>query len=181
MTRKEKEQEVTWLREQFSGVKLFFLTDFQGLTVAEMNDLRSQLRNEGATYKVLKNTLVRRAYTDTSVELIGDSVIGPRGAAWTTEEEKAPDIAKVLVEFTKGHPKLELVRGVLNREIVEPQQLEALSKLPSKDELRARLLGTMIAPIGAVVNTLAAIPRSFLNVLKAVEQQKSEAPEQTAS
>ncbi len=181
MKREDKEKQVAWLREQFQGVRALFLTDFQGLTVAEMNELRTQLRARGIKYKVMKNTLVRLAYKDTGVEVVGDDLVGPRAAAWTDSDENVPAMAKVLVDFAKGHPKMGLVRGALHGKIVEPSDLETLSKLPSREELLAKLLGTMKAPVGAFVNTLAAVPRSLLNALKAIEEKKGESGEVSAS
>lgn len=179
MTRKEKEQQVAWLKEQFREARGLFLTDFQGLTVGEMDRLRADLRKVGVRYKVLKNTLARMAYQGTSVARLAEDVVGPRAGAWTDDDDKIQPAAKVLIDFAKGHPSLGLVRGVVTGIVVDSAEIEALSKLPGRDDLRGRLLGTMIAPISALVNTLAAVPRSFLNVLKAIEEQKtssSEAP-----
>ncbi len=181
MKREDKEKQVAWLREQFQGVRALFLTDFQGLTVAEMNDLRTQLRQRGISFKVMKNTLVRLAYKDTGVEVIGDDLVGPRAAAWTHSDENVPAMAKILVDFAKGHPKMGLVRGALDGKIVEPSDLEVLSKLPSKEELLSKLLGTLNAPVGAFVSVLAAVPRSFLNALKAIEEKKADSGEASVS
>lgn len=172
MTKEEKEKQVAWFREQFVDVRGLFLTKFDGLTVQEMNQLRRELRKVGASYKVLKNTLVRLAYKDTDVAVLADEVKGPRAAAWTTADDSVPKVAKILVDFAKTHPKLELLRGVLKGKLVDPGDLDALSKLPSREELLSRVLGTMQAPIGAFIGTLAAVPRSLLNVLKAIEEQK---------
>lgn len=182
MKREDKEKQVAWLHEQFQGAEVLFLTDFQGLSVAETNQLRAALRNQGASFKVLKNTLVRLAYEDTNVAVVGQDLKGPRAAAWTGTEESAPVIAKVLIDFAKTHPKLKLVRGVLKGRPVDPSDMETLSRLPSREELLASLLGTFMAPVSAFVGTLAAVPRSFLTVLKAIEDQKSSSaqPEATA-
>jgi len=179
LTRKEKEQQVTWLKEQFREARGLFLTNFQGLTVGEMDQLRADLRKVGVRYKVLKNTLARMAYQGTDVAHLAPDVVGPRAGAWTDDDDKIQPMAKVLIDFAKAHPNLGLVRGVVSGLVVDAAEMETLSKLPGRDELRGRLLGTMIAPISALVNTLAAVPRSFLNVLKAIEEQKtnsSEAP-----
>jgi large subunit ribosomal protein L10 len=173
LKRDEKEKQVAWLRGHFKSARALFLTDFQGMSVAETNALRSDLRNRGATFRVLKNTLVRLAYEDTSVAVIGPDLVGPRAAAWTDTDENVPAMAKVLVDFAKTHPNLGLIRGVLNGKLLDPSEMETLSKLPSREELLGRVLGTMMAPVSAFVNTLAAVPRSFLNVLKAIEEQKS--------
>lgn len=181
MTREEKEKQVAWLRDQFLGVKALFLTDFQGLTVSEMNQLRSDLRNQGIQFKVCKNTLVRLAYQDTDVAIIGPDLAGPRAAAWTHSVENVPAMARVLTDFSKTHPKLSLIRGILDGKIVQPSEVEMLSKLPSREELLGMLLGTMKGPIRAFVNTLAAVPRSFLNVLKAIEDKKSAVSESSTA
>jgi large subunit ribosomal protein L10 len=173
LTKEEKQKQVAWLRDQFQGVRAFFLTDFQGLTVTELNGLRTELRNRGISFKVCKNTLLRLAYEDTYVAIIGSDVVGPRAAAWTHTDENIQAMAKILIDFAKAHPKLGLIRGVLDGKVVEPSEMETLSKLPSRDELLGLLLGTMKAPIRVFVNTLAAVPRSFLNVLKAIEDQKN--------
>jgi large subunit ribosomal protein L10 len=180
LKKEEKEKQVAWLRDQFRTTKALFLGDFRSLTVSEMNKLRSELRDRGIAFKVLKNTLVRRAYQDTDVAAIGPDLAGPRAAAWTSSEENVPAMAKVLVDFAKTHPNLVLVRGVLNGKLVDPSEMDTLSKLPSREELLGRVLGTMMAPVSAFVNTLAAIPRSFLNVLKAIEEQKSTPSEPAA-
>jgi len=181
LTRKEKEKEVAWLREEFLEVRTMILTNYQGLTVAETNALREDLRKIGVKYKVLKNTLARRAYPDTNVARLADAIVGPRGAAWTADEDKSPVLAKTLIDFAKAHPKLELVRGVVGGTLVDPDQIDQLAKLPGKAELRGRLLGTMIAPVSSFVNVLAAVPRSFLNVLKAIEDKKSSPAEEPAA
>ncbi len=180
MKREKKEKEVAWLREQFQGVRALFLTNYQGLTVGEMNRLRSSLREAGVSYKVLKNTLTRLAYPGTDVAALERDVVGPRAAAWTHDENQAPQMAKILTDFAKNQPKLELIRGVLGGQVLGPDALLDLSKLPPREVLVARLLGSMIAPVGALVNTLAAIPRSFLNVLKAIEEQKEGSSEPAA-
>jgi large subunit ribosomal protein L10 len=177
LKKEDKEKQVAWLREQFQEAKALFLTDFQGLSVAETNQLRSALRSQGASFKVLKNTLVRLAYKDTDIAVVGEDLKGPRAAAWIGAEDSVPVIAKVLIDFAKTHPNLKLVRGVLKGRLVDPSDMETLSRLPSREELLARLLGTFMAPVSAFVGTLAAVPRSFLTVLKAIEDQKgSSAP-----
>jgi large subunit ribosomal protein L10 len=154
-------------------VRALVLTDYKGLNVAETNELRSKLRGCGANYRVLKNTLVRRAYEGTDVAVIGDDVVGTRAAAWTHEDDNVPAMAKVLFEFAKSHPKLELIKGVLNGSPFSADDIEQLSKMPSREQLLSQLLGTLIAPTSSFVNVLAAIPRSLLNVLKAIEDQKN--------
>jgi large subunit ribosomal protein L10 len=177
VTRDEKEKHVAWLHEQFEGIAALFLTDFQGLTVSELNRLRSELRDRGINFKVLKNTLTRLAYKDTDVFAVADKLVGPRAAAWTRDRNTVPSMAKVLVDFAKSNPKLGLIGGVLNGKTLEASQLETLSTLPSREELLSKLFGTMIAPVGAFVGVLAAVPRSLLTVLKAIGEKRSPSPE----
>lgn len=174
MKKEEKEKQVAWLQAQFKGVKAVFLMDFQGLTVSEMNTLRSEVRVRGGCLKVMKNTLVRLAYKGTDVECLGPDIFGPRAAVWTHSDDSVPVLAKTLVDFAKTHPNLGLVKGELQGQVFESSDLESLAKLPSREELLGRVLGTMIAPISAFVGTLAAVPRSFLTVLKAIEEKKAE-------
>lgn len=181
MNREEKEKQVAWLREQFVDVKALFLTDFRSLTVSEMNQLRVELRKSGGQFKVLKNTLTRLAYADTDVAAIAPHLSGSRAAAWTKSDDSVPAIAKALVDFAKKNPKLVLVGGVLGGKPVGASELDALSKLPSREELLSRLLGTMKAPIGAFAGVLAAIPRSLLFALKAIEEQKAGGASETAA
>ncbi|MFH1117552.1 MAG: 50S ribosomal protein L10 [Pseudomonadota bacterium] len=180
MTREEKAKQVEWFREQFQDVGGLFLADYKGLSVEDLNALRRELRPHGASFKVLKNTLVRLAYTDTDVAVLKDDVAGTRAAAWTHDENTVPTLAKVLVGFAKTHPKFEVVCGVLGGKKVEPSEVEALSKLPSREQLLGIFLGTAMAPVSAFVGTLAAVPRSFLTVLKAIEEQKA-TPGESAS
>jgi large subunit ribosomal protein L10 len=175
VTREEKAKEVAWLHEQFDGVTSLVLADYQGLKVSQMDALRSELRSRGISFKVLKNTLARLAYKDTDVAVLADDVVGPRAAAWTRDEETVPAMAKLLADFAKGNPKFELIRGVLKGKAIDPAQIETLSTLPSREELLGKLLGTFVAPMTSFVGVLAAVPRSFLLVLKAIEEKKSAA------
>ncbi len=174
LKKEEKEKQVAWLRDQFQGARAMVLMDFQGLTVSEMNSLRSEVRTRGGSMKVLKNTLVRLAYKGTDVECLGPDLFGPRAAVWTQNDDNVPSLAKSLVDFAKTHPNLGLIKGELQGQVFESSELEALAKLPSREELLGRVLGTMLAPVSAFVGTLAAVPRSFLNVLKAIEEKKGE-------
>lgn len=179
MTRTEKEKEVAWLREQFQGVRGLFLANYKGMTVAQMNELRGQLREHGVRFKVVKNTLARLACPDTNAALVQEHMVGPRAWAWTDQDDSLQGMAKTLVDFAKTNARLELIAGVLDGKPLDPSQLGDLAKLPPKEVLLGRVLATMIAPVGSFVNTLAAVPRSFLNVLKAIEQQKEGASQPT--
>ncbi len=172
MTRKEKEKEVAVLREQFQSLAALVLADYRGLTVSEMNELRGNLRKGQAGMRVLKNTLVRLAYKDTDVAVLAEDLFGPRAAMWTAVDDSAPAMAKTLIEFAKTHPNLEVISGQIRGRRLSPSEVEMLSKMPSRAELLGRLLGSMLGPVSGFVNTLAAVPRSLLNVLTAIQKQK---------
>jgi len=172
LKRQDKEQLVAYLREEFTKAKALVLTDFQGLKVSETDELRRELRKHGVSFKVLKNTLARIAYRDTDVAILGPDVFGVRAAVWTHSLDQVPAMAKVLVDFAKGHPQLQIKSGMLEGKVFSPADLDAISKLPPREVLLGMLLGTMMAPVSAFVNTLAAVPRSFLTVLKAIGDKK---------
>jgi large subunit ribosomal protein L10 len=180
LIRKEKEQQVAWLHEQMDGAKALFLTNFRGLTVSEMNALRSELREKGASYKVLKNTLARLAAQGTDSEVLEPDMKEPRAAAWVFNDEDIPTLAKTLIDFKRNHPNLEMVSGVTGGQRLEANDLEELSKLPSREELLAKLLGTMVAPISSFVGVLAAVPRSMVTVLNAIAEKKEGEPDSGA-
>ncbi len=172
MTRKEKEEEVQRLREHMTGAEALFLTDFRGLSVEQMNSLRADLRDKQINFKVIKNTLARLAAKDTDVAVLHDDMVQPRAAAWTNDVDCIPVMAKALIDFAKANPALELVSGVYDGKRIEQSQMEALSKLPTREELLAVLLAILKGPATAFVNVLAAVPRSFVTVLKAIEEKK---------
>ncbi|MFC1835785.1 50S ribosomal protein L10 [Thermodesulfobacteriota bacterium] len=177
MTRDEKKKQVEWFREKFQSARALIMTDYKGLSVGEMTELRAALRPHGVNFKVIKNTLVRLAYQDTDLAVIDEFVVGPRAAAWTDDEDQAPAMAKALVDFAKAHDNLEVICGAMGGNVLSSADVDSLSKLPPREQLMGMVLGTMIAPVGSFVNTLAAIPRSFLNVLKAIEEQKNNSAE----
>lgn len=165
MDRTTKAEIVGKLREELEGVPSLVVATSAGLNANAMNDLRAQLRAVGAKYRVVKNTLARRAVEGTSLENISDAFVGSTALVYHPED--AVISAKVLVEFAKKSDKLVLRAGWLNGSVLDANGVEALSKMPGKDELRAKLLATMIAVPTQVVRVLAAGPTSFLNVLNA--------------
>ena len=171
LTRKQKEEIVKSLREEFEKVPAVFVTTYRGMTAEESNQLRSALREKKARYQVVKNTLLRLASTGTPAEPLQQFIEGPTGIAIAYEDPV--EVAKVLVEFAKEHEALVNRGGVLQGKPMEAAALEQLAKLPSREVLLAQLLGTLQAPMANFVQLLAAIPRNFLYVLKAIEEKKA--------
>ncbi|MCF8044180.1 MAG: 50S ribosomal protein L10 [Desulfarculaceae bacterium] len=173
MNREQKEAVVSQVSERLSRARAVVLTDFRGLKVEQMTELRHQLREKGLDYLVVKNTLLRLAASGTPTEALLEGLEGPNGMAVGYDDPV--DLAKVLTEFAKTNPKFEVRKGLLEGTVIDTAQVEALSKLPSREVLLAQLLGTMNAVPQGMVTVMAGIVRSLLNVLKAIEDQKAEA------
>lgn len=173
MRLQEKQQIVEALREKFASCQVVILTDYKGLNVEQMNDLRRKLREAEVEYQVVKNTLLTRASQDTSVAALADAFKGPSGIAIAYKDPVAP--AKVLTQFAKDNAKLEIRVGVLNGKLLDPAAITALSKLPSREELLAQVLSAMAAVPRSLVQALADVPRRMVNVLNAIKEQKEAA------
>lgn len=169
MKRSEKEQTVAQLVEVLNTARAVFFTDFKGLKVDELSDLRRRIGGTGAKYQVAKNTLIKRAAQGTAVEQIIDLLVG-NNALSTTDEDPVP-LAKVLVEFAKANEKLVVKGGVLVDKPVTPDQIKAIADLPSREVLLATLLGTMNAVPTGFVRVLAAMPQGLVTALSAIRDQ----------
>ncbi len=168
-----KHKIVASLHEKFTDAKVVIVTDYKGLNVAQMNDLRRKLREADVEYQVVKNTMLIRASKDTDVAQLVDMFKGPSAIAWAYEDPVAP--AKVLMQFAKDNDKLEIKAGVMNGKLLDLAAIGALSKLPSREELLAQVLAAMNAVPQGLVSALADAPRRLVNVLNAVKDQKEAA------
>jgi large subunit ribosomal protein L10 len=172
--RLEAKQQITEdLHERFAKSAIIVLTDYKGLDVTSINDLRRKLRESNVEYQVVKNSLLVRASEDTEVAAIKDHFKGPSAVAISYDDPVAP--AKVLTQFAKDNDKLEIKVGVLNGKVLDVKAIKALASLPSREVLLAQFLAALNAVPGSFVKTLAEIPRSFVNVLAAVKDQKEAA------
>ena len=171
LTRKQKEEIVQKLRKEFEEVPAVFVTTFHKMTAEESNQLRKSLREAGARYQVVKNTLLRLASSGTPAEPLQQFIEGPTGVAICYEDPVA--VAKVLVEFAKEHESLINRGGVLGGKPLEAASLEALAKVPPREVLLAQLLGLLQAPMAQFVQLLAAVPRNFLYALNAIKEKKA--------
>ncbi|SFU68496.1 50S ribosomal protein L10 [Alicyclobacillus macrosporangiidus] len=160
--REEKEQLVAEIADRLSRSKATIITDYRGLNVAEVTELRKQLREAGVEYRVLKNTLTRRAAAQAQVAGIEEYLTGPSAIAFGFEDPVAP--AKVLFDFAKKHKALELKGGVVEGRVVSAKEVEALANLPSREGLLSMLLSVLQAPV-----------RNFAYAVKQVAE-KQEAP-----
>lgn len=173
MRLEDKQTIVDQLHEKFAKNEIVILTDYKGLTVEAVSDLRRKLREAGVEYKVVKNTLLRRAAEGTDVAPMIDHFKGPSAVAISYEDPVAP--AKVLTDFAKQNKKLEIQAGVMKGKMLDVDGIKALSLLPSREEMLSRLLATMQAVPQSFVRVLAEVPRSFVNVLNAIKEEKEAA------
>lgn len=167
---KMKQDAVAEIAEKMQGAQSIVLVDYRGLTVEEVSNLRTQFRDAGVEYKVIKNNMLKRAADSLNIEGLDDYFKGPTAVAFGVADPVAP--AKIMVKFAKDTKKTELKGGILAGKAVDAAAIENLAKLPSKEELIAKMLGSMNAPVTNFVGVLAAIPRSLVLALDAVRQQK---------
>lgn len=151
MDRNEKQAFVTSLRDSLEGKKLVVVTQQSGLTVTEVTALRSKMREAGANYKVIKNTLARLAVQDTPIAPLGDHFKGAVALAFSEDPIAA---AKVAVEFAKTNKKIQVVAACLDGKLLDAANVNALAQLPSLDELRAKLIGLLQAPMSKIARTV---------------------------
>ena len=170
MRLEEKKKITEDLHERFSKSAIVVVTDYKGLDVSAMNDLRRKLREEDIEFQVAKNTLLMRAAKDTEVALIQDYFKGPSAVAFSYKDPVAP--AKVLTQFAKDNQKLEIKGGVLKDKVLDVDAIKALAKLPSREVLLGQFLSMLNEVPSSFVRTIAEIPRSLLNVLTAIRDQK---------
>ena len=169
--RLEEKQKITEdLHERFSKSAIVVVADYKGLDVSSMNDLRRKLREEDIEFQVAKNTHLTRAAKDTEVALIQDYFKGPSAVALSYKDPVAP--AKILTQFAKDNQKLEIKGGVLKDKVLDVDAIKALAKLPSREVLLGQFLSMLNEVPSSFVRTIAEIPRSLLNVLTAIRDQK---------
>ncbi|GAV24023.1 50S ribosomal protein L10 [Carboxydothermus pertinax] len=167
----QKAKVVAEIEEMINSSQVAILVDYRGLTVAEMTELRRKLREKGAEIKVVKNTLTKRAITNLGISGLDAFLEGP--TALTVAKEDPAAAAKVLFDFAKAHSKLEIKAGILDKAVLEKDQLKALADLPSRDVLLAKVLGGMQAPLYGFAGALAGVLRKFVYALEAIRKQKA--------
>lgn len=171
LNRTEKAAVVDDLSAKIASAGVVVVAEYRGLGVGAITVLRRQARSQGVHLQVLKNTLARRAVTGTSFEGLASHLVGPLLYGIGSDPVAC---AKVLSDFAKSNDKLVLKAGAMPNFVMDAAAVKALAALPSRDELLAKLLGTMQAPVATFVRTLNEVPSRFVRTLAAIEKQKSE-------
>jgi large subunit ribosomal protein L10 len=176
--RPEKVAVVDEVRGKLTEADAALLTEYRGLTVKQLADLRRQLRPAGGEYKIYKNTLVRFAARDVVEDRLDALLTGPTAIAFVRGDVAAA--AKALRDYSRTNQALVLKGGLLGATLVSPKDIEALADLPSRDVLLAQIAGAFQAPLAKLAGLLQALPRNFAYGLKALIDERGGAPEPTA-
>ncbi len=166
MNRREKERVVSGLHERLRDFKAIIFTDYRGLNVEAITRLRRQLREASVEYRVVKNTLMRLATKETSLEGLSDLLVGPTAMALSNDDPLV--LVRVLTEFSKEMPMLEIKGGFVEGRVLSPREIEVLAKLPGREVLLANLLRLLKGGQFRLVNVLSAQITRLVQVLDAI-------------
>ena len=165
VNKQEKKEAIDELHEKFARAKTAVITGYSGINVEQITELRAKLRTSKVEYRVVKNTLARKASEGTGLEPLKDYFVGPVGIALGYDDVVAP--AKVLSEFSKTQEKLQLKVGVLDGKLLKQADIKALASLPSLNALRGKVIGLLQAPASRIVGVLVAPGGQIARVVKA--------------
>ena len=167
---KEKKNIVEDIHKRFIEANLIVNTDYQGLDVAAITDLRKKLKDASVQFKVVKNTLLEKASINTNAEVLKDSFKGPSAVALSYDDPV--ETAKILIKFSEEKPNFVIKKGSMDGKLLSDKDIKALSLLPSREILLSQFLSVLSAVPGGFVRTLNAIPNGFVNLLQAYKDKK---------
>lgn len=176
MNRREKEQMVSMLQKRIEGFQAAVLTNYRGLNVEQMNSLRRRLREENISYHVVKNNLMKIASKGTELEKLNDYIDGPIAIA-LSYGDPVP-LAKVLMDFVKNQPLLEIKAGLVQGRVISPDEVKALATMPSRETLLTQLLSAIQMPAAYLLGAIMSAFQEFLYALQArIEQLEKQSTE----
>jgi large subunit ribosomal protein L10 len=168
----QKQAVVAEIAKQVAGAQAIVMAENRGMPVHAMTQLRAKARASGVYFRVVKNTLVRRAVVDTPFATLADKMVGPLAYGFGADPVA---VAKVLNDFAKGNDKFVITGGAMPGKMISTKEITALASLPSREVLIAKLLGTMQAPVTKLVRTMNEVPSKFVRALAAVRDAKQAA------
>lgn len=171
LTRKNKEKIVKDLTEKAKDSKSVVFTDFKGVKVKDLTELKKELRKEGVDFKVSRKTLINIAFKEAGIEINTKDMEGQVAVSTSSNDEVAP--AKIINNFSKKNENLKILGGVLEKKMMSIEQIKSLAMLPSKEELLGKLVGTIQAPISGFVNVCAGNIRGLVQVIKGISESKN--------
>ncbi|MDP3888678.1 MAG: 50S ribosomal protein L10 [bacterium] len=177
MKKQEKIYAVENLTEQIRDAKSIFLTDYRGLTVSQISDLRSQIKKSGGQMSVVKNTLLTRALANLKLELPKEDLEGPTAVVIALDDELAP--LKAVANFAKAAGLPSFKSGIINDRALTSEEIKTLSLLPSRNELVAKLMGILLSPTHRFIGVISNNPRKLIILLKKMEESANRASAQT--
>jgi len=168
-TKKQKEEIVKDIASKAKEAKAVVFSDFKGVKVKDLTALKKELRKEGVDFKVAKKTLINIAFKEAGIEINTKEMEGQVAVSISSNDEVAA--AKIIEKFAKTNKNLKILGGVLESKLMSIEQVKALAKLPSKEELLGKLVGTIQAPISGFVNVCAGNLRGLVQVLKGISEK----------
>lgn len=172
LSRSHKNDLVGHYSEGLATAPHAFLVAYKGITVPQVTDLRTRIRDAGGSYEVVKNTLALIAVEGKDMEQLRDHFVGPTAVAYHPEDPVG--LAKALNEFTKDVPTVEIKAGIVEGQLVSADQVQDIANLPGKEELLAKLLFLLQSPVTGFVRVLGALPRSVVTALDQIAKKKEE-------
>lgn len=171
MKKQAKVKVVEEMKDRFQRAGATFILDYKGMGAVQLTEIRKGLRDASIDFKIVRNTLARRAISGTPLESISDKLVGTSAIAFAYKDAAAA--AKLLTQYSKDQPKLKLMLGTLGDKQIGLAQIQGLAELPSREVLIGRLLGSMQSPISGFARVLAGVPTKFLYALNAIKDAKA--------